>query len=79
MNIAVRSADTQEARAALARLAQARALITDPQLQSFFDALFHGALPDDVLISTLPSRYCVSDLLGDQVWSLFIVIADQAA
>jgi transglutaminase-like putative cysteine protease len=29
------------------------------------------ALPDDVLIYTLPSRYCVSDLLGDQAWSLF--------
>jgi transglutaminase-like putative cysteine protease len=28
-------------------------------------------LPDDVLIYTLPSRYCVSDLLGDTAWSLF--------
>jgi transglutaminase-like putative cysteine protease len=29
------------------------------------------ALPDDVLIYTLPSRYCVSDLLSNQAWSLF--------
>jgi transglutaminase-like putative cysteine protease len=29
------------------------------------------ALPDDVLLFTLPSRYCVSDLLGNQAWSLF--------
>jgi transglutaminase-like putative cysteine protease len=29
------------------------------------------ALPDDVLIYTLPSRYCVSDLLGDEAWRLF--------
>ena len=50
MTNAVRSADTEEARAAQARLAEARALISEPQLQSFFDALFHGALPDDVLI-----------------------------
>lgn len=28
-------------------------------------------LPDEVLIYTLPSRYCVSDLLGDRAWSLF--------
>jgi transglutaminase-like putative cysteine protease len=28
-------------------------------------------LPDDVLIYTLPSRYCVSDLLGDEAWRLF--------
>ena len=71
MNIAVRSADTQEARAAQARLAQARALITDPQLQSFFDALFHGALPDDVLIFLLGSRYCDTDRLATEAWKLF--------
>ncbi len=29
------------------------------------------ALPDDVLVYTLPSRYCVSDLLGDKAWELF--------
>jgi transglutaminase-like putative cysteine protease len=28
-------------------------------------------LPDDVLIYTLPSRYCVSDLLADEAWRLF--------
>ncbi len=28
-------------------------------------------LPDEVLVYTLPSRYCLSDVLGDQAWSLF--------
>jgi transglutaminase-like putative cysteine protease len=28
-------------------------------------------LPDDVLIYTLPSRHCQSDLLGDEAWGLF--------
>lgn len=29
------------------------------------------ALPDDVLLYTLPSRYCLSDLLSDRAWELF--------
>jgi transglutaminase-like putative cysteine protease len=29
------------------------------------------SLPDDVLLYTLPSRYCVSDVLGDEAWSRF--------
>ena len=28
-------------------------------------------LPDDVLVYTLPSRYCVPDVLGDEAWSQF--------
>jgi transglutaminase-like putative cysteine protease len=28
-------------------------------------------LPDDVLLYTLPSRYCLPDVLGDQAWSRF--------
>ena len=28
-------------------------------------------LPDDVLIYTMPSRYCLPDVLGDQAWRLF--------
>src|SRR6476661_6155489 len=28
-------------------------------------------LPDEVLIYTLPSRYCLPDMLGDEAWSLF--------
>ena len=28
-------------------------------------------LPDEVLIYTLPSRYCLPDLLGDEAWSRF--------
>jgi transglutaminase-like putative cysteine protease len=28
-------------------------------------------LPDDALIYTLPSRYCLPDVLGDEAWELF--------
>ena len=28
-------------------------------------------LPDQVLIYTLPSRYCLPDVLGDEAWALF--------
>ena len=30
-----------------------------------------GALPDDTLIYTLPSRYCLPDVLGNEAWSRF--------
>jgi transglutaminase-like putative cysteine protease len=30
-----------------------------------------GELPDDTLIYTLPSRYCLPDVLGDEAWSRF--------
>ncbi len=30
-----------------------------------------GQLPDDVLVFTLPSRYCLSDELADESWRLF--------
>jgi transglutaminase-like putative cysteine protease len=28
-------------------------------------------LPDEALVYTLPSRYCLSDVLGDEAWRLF--------
>jgi transglutaminase-like putative cysteine protease len=28
-------------------------------------------LPDDILLYTLPSRYCLPDMLGDEAWSRF--------
>ncbi len=28
-------------------------------------------LPDDVLVYTMPSRYCLPDMLGDEAWSRF--------
>ena len=34
-----------------------------------------GDLPDDVLVYTLPSRYCVPDILGDEVWDRFAAVA----
>jgi len=52
MTNAVRSADTEEARAAHLRLQDARAQIEqerDPDLLNFFDALYAGAVPEDVL------------------------------
>ena len=30
-----------------------------------------ASLPDDVLVYTLPSRYVVPDMLGDEAWQLF--------
>ena len=30
-----------------------------------------GNLPDDTLLYTLPSRFCLPDLLGDEAWSKF--------
>jgi len=32
-------------------------------------------LPDDVLVYTLPSRYCVPDVLGDEAWNRFADVA----
>ncbi len=34
-----------------------------------------GDLPDDVLVFTLPSRYCVPDILGDEAWDRFAAVA----
>ncbi len=31
-------------------------------------------LPDDVLIYTLPSRYCLPDMLGNEAWSRFGIL-----
>ncbi len=33
------------------------------------------ALPDEVLLYTLPSRYCLPDILGDEAWSRFSATA----
>jgi glutamate dehydrogenase len=52
---AIRSADTEEARDAKARLAEARALLTDKARLDFFDALFASALSEEVL-SVRPVR-----------------------
>jgi transglutaminase-like putative cysteine protease len=30
-----------------------------------------ASLPDEVLLYTLPSRYCLPDMLGDEAWSRF--------
>ncbi len=52
MTNAVRSADTEEARAAHLRIQEARVLIEqegDAGLTTFFDALYAGAMPQDVL------------------------------
>src|SRR5476649_9483 len=47
---AIRSAETEEAKNAFDRIDQARALLpVDAALARFFDALYSGAVPDDVL------------------------------
>ncbi|HWX89102.1 MAG TPA: hypothetical protein VNY75_02275, partial [Rhizomicrobium sp.] len=47
---AIHSAETEEAKNAADRIAQARALLpVDAELARFFDALYAGAMPDDVL------------------------------
>ncbi len=30
-----------------------------------------GSLPDEAMVFLLPSRFCLSDVLGDQAWELF--------
>ena len=47
---AIRSAETEAARDAQNRIAQARAMLPkDDKLAAFFDALYASAVPDDVL------------------------------
>ena len=47
---AIRSAETEEAKSAADRIAQARSLLpVDTELFRFFDALYAGAMPDDIL------------------------------
>src|SRR4051812_39021146 len=52
MMTAVRSAESEAAKGAKEKLARARHLLpADPALAAFFDALYAGAVPDDVLRS----------------------------
>jgi transglutaminase-like putative cysteine protease len=52
---------------------QAVAVVPDRTEEADEDApeLAPDALPDDTLIYTLPSRYCLPDVLGDEAWSRF--------
>jgi transglutaminase-like putative cysteine protease len=52
---------------------QAVAVVPDRAEESDQDApeCAPDALPDDTLIYTLPSRYCLPDVLGDEAWSRF--------
>ncbi|MBN9587840.1 MAG: NAD-glutamate dehydrogenase [Alphaproteobacteria bacterium] len=64
---AIRSADTEEARSAAARLAEARSLLTDPGKGEFFDALFASALSEEVL-SVRPVRLvALAEALHEEV------------
>ena len=51
------------------------ALVTVPDATEEIDLdaaeTLPGQLPDDVLVYTVPSRYVVPDVLGDEAWSLF--------
>jgi transglutaminase-like putative cysteine protease len=52
---------------------QAEAVVPDATEDTDEDAPELGPdnLPDDTLIYTLPSRYCLPDVLGNEAWSLF--------
>jgi len=52
---------------------QAVAEVRDATEDVYEDApeLAPDALPDDTLIYTLPSRYCLPDVLGSEAWSRF--------
>ena len=52
---------------------QAVAVVPDATEDADEDAqeLAPDALPDETLIYTLPSRYCLPDVLGDEAWSRF--------
>ena len=52
---------------------QAVAVVPDQTEEADEDApeCAPDALPDDTLIYTLPSRYCLPDVLGDEAWSRF--------
>ena len=52
---------------------QALAVVPDQTEEADQDApeCVPDALPDDTLIYTLPSRYCLPDVLGDEAWSRF--------
>ena len=68
MNVmnAIRSAETEDQRDADVRLHEARALLpNDGMLQDFFDALFTGAVPEDILRST-PGQLAA---LAQAVWA----------
>ncbi len=47
--------------------------VSDQPDEVALDAIQHPVeeLPDDVLIYTLPSRFCLSDALSDMAWQLF--------
>jgi len=47
----------------------------DPVLADLPGTLI-DAVPDDVLIYTLPSRHCQSDLIIDEAWRLFSAVPD---
>jgi transglutaminase-like putative cysteine protease len=47
----------------------------DPVLADLPGTLI-DAVPDDVLIYTLPSRHCQSDLMIDEAWRLFSAVPD---
>ncbi len=66
---AIRSAETEEAKAAAERIAEARELLPqEAQLQRFFDALYASAMPDDVLRAR-----------ADQLASLAIAVHGETA
>lgn len=52
---------------------RALVVIPDATEEADFDApeLLPDSLPDDTLLYTLPSRYCLPDMLGGEAWARF--------
>ena len=52
---------------------RATALVPDATEDVDLDApeVLPSELPDDVLLYTLPSRYCLPDVLGQEAWTRF--------
>ncbi|HEU0161647.1 MAG TPA: NAD-glutamate dehydrogenase [Rhizomicrobium sp.] len=62
----IRSTDSEEARAAAQRIAEARALLGDGAPPDFFDALYAGAVPDDVLRTDARRLAALAKALWDE-------------
>ncbi len=81
---AIRSSDGEKARDAAARIEQARARIDSAETQAFFDALYAGAVPDDVLRASPERLAALAHALYDEAVAhrrdeIRVILLDDAA
>jgi len=62
----IRSSDSEDTRAAAQRIAEARALLGNGAPPDFFDALYAGAVPDDVLRTDARRLAALADALWEE-------------